>query len=100
MNISQWTGSQWTSLGAGAVVGLIAAVIFAVILRRLEKEKPQDALRALYKLVSLVFGGGVVDMVVFDFILRADAIVFYLAGLVSVFLPLGMSVWIDWTRRS
>jgi hypothetical protein len=90
---------QSASLTLGAVVGLIAAAIFAVILRRVEKSKPRDAIISLYNLIALTLGGGIADYAIFDRILLAGAIFFYVIGYGVAFLPFGLIIFIDWLRR-
>jgi|SRR5215471_10064496 len=98
MSFAHLTATQCASFGLGAVIGLIAATIFAVILRRIENKQPQDAIDGLYKLIYLVCGAGLADYVAFDFILNAGAIVFYLGGLSIVFLPCAGVVFVSWMR--
>ena len=89
----------FASLLIGSVIGLISAAIFAVILRRIETEKPSEAIRALIQLIGIVLGSGLGDFVVFDFILKSGgALQYYMIGLASLFLPLGILVFIDWKR--
>jgi len=83
----------------GAVVGLIAVTIFAVILRGIEKNSPSEAITALKWLIFTVLGGGASDYLVFDVMLKTGgAIVFYLAGLSMVFLSLGFLIFFDWWK--
>jgi len=90
---------QCASLTLGAVVGLLAAAIFAVILRRLEKSKPRDAIRSLYNLVTLSLGGGVIDYAIFDSVLQAGAIFYYVIGYGVAFLLFGSIIFLDWLRQ-
>ena len=90
---------QVASSGLGAVVGLLASAIFAVILRRLEASNAIEAIKALMNLVVLSLGGGIADYAIFDYILQAGAISFYIAGYATVFLFFGSIVFISWLRR-
>ncbi len=87
------------SLSLGAVMGLICVAIFAVILRRISQKNPSEALKALWKLSSFALGGWGADYVLFDRILSAGgAWQYYLLGFAIVFLPLGVWVFVDWSR--
>lgn len=90
---------QIASVALGAVVGLIAVAIFALILRRIEKSKPRDAIKSLYELIGLALGGGIVDYAIFDRILESGAIFYYVIGFAGTFLVLGLAIFIDWLRR-
>jgi hypothetical protein len=83
----------------GAVVGLVGVSIFAVILRRVEKSKPKNAINYLYGLIAFVLGAGMSDYLIFDLIFQSGAIVYYGLGLAVVFLTFGLWVFIDWMRR-
>ena len=84
----------------GAVIGLIAVSIFAVILKRYGKRNAAEAIEALKKLTYLVLGGGTGDFVVFDLMLKSGgAIVFYVLGFAATFLLFGVPVYLDWRRK-
>ena len=90
---------EFASIALGAVIGLIAVSYFAVILRRIEKNNPKQALKSFSLLITIVLGGGLTDFVIFDVIVNtSNAIWYYLVGLAMVFLPLGIMVFIDWRR--
>jgi hypothetical protein len=82
----------------GAVVGLLSVAIFAVILRRKEQNRPTEAIMLLTSLIGTVLGAGAADYIIFDILLQQNAIGFYLIGLATWFLPLGLWVFIDWMR--
>jgi len=83
----------------GAVIGLMAAAIFGVILRRLEKSEPKYAIRSLYNLTALSLGGGFSDYAIFDRILQAGTIFFYVIGYGVAFLLFGAVILFAWLRR-
>ena len=97
--ILQLTFVQIASMTVGAVVGLISVTIFAVILRRIERSQPSEAVKALRRLIYLVLGAGLIDYAAFDAILKANAIFFYLFGLGFTFIPLGLITFASWTLR-
>ncbi len=86
------------SLLIGVTVGIIAAAMFSVILRRIEHSSPTEAVKALRSLIYLLLGSGLGDLVIFDFILRQSAIEYYLLGLGAAFVPLSLTVYFDWRR--
>lgn len=77
----------------------IAASIFAVILRRIEKSHPRDAINSLYALIALALGVGVADYTIFDLILENGAIFYYLFGFAWTFIVLALPIFIDWIWR-
>jgi len=78
---------------------MIAVSIFAVIIRRIAQNQPKDALKAFRRLIYLVLGAGLADYVIFDAIMEANALFFYMDGLAIIFLPLAMVTFISWTIR-
>jgi hypothetical protein len=97
--ISHMDQAQVGSCAIGGVVGMIAVSMFAVIIQRIERVHPTNALKAFRRLIYLVLGAGLADYVVFDAILNKGAIFFYLDGLPMMFLPLSIVVFVLWTRR-
>lgn len=90
---------EFSSFALGAVVGLIAAAIFAVILRRHEQEPRERTISALWRLSALALGGGMGDYVIFDYLMKANgALVYYVSGFSIVFLVLGIAIYFDWRR--
>lgn len=83
----------------GAVVGLIAATIFGVVLSKFSEKDSKQAIQALYKLVGLSLGAGVADYLVFDYIFRAGALPYYLIGFAVMFLILGIITWVAWWKK-
>jgi len=81
---------QFASGAIGAVVGLISVSILAVILRCVARNQPLEAIKALVRLVGLVLGAGLADYAVFDFIMNAGTISFYMDGLAITFVPLAI----------
>lgn len=84
--------AQFASGAIGVVVGLISASILAVILRRVARDQPLEAIKALVRLVGLVLGAGLADYAVFDYILKAGTISFYMDGLATGFIPFAIVV--------
>ena len=81
------------------MVGLISVTLFALVLRRIEQKNPSEAVGVLKWLIGLVLGGGMADYVIFDFLLESEgALAFYLIGLATLFLPLGLLTFFDWRR--
>ena len=94
--IHAMTQVQIASTAIGAVIGLISVTMLAVILRRIERTQPLEAIKALRNLIAVALGAGLADYAVFDFILKAGALSFYLDGFAVIFLPLGIITVILW----
>lgn len=88
------------SLLIGAVVGLIAASMFTVILKRNAEQKSSEVQRGLRALITTVLGGGLADYVVFDLVLKSGSITYYMVGFAVVFLVLGGWSYVEWRRIS
>ena len=86
------------SLAIGAVVGLISATNFAIILRRMEQDDPDGARKALIQLLVTVLGSGLGDFIVFDIILGNGVVQYYMLGAAALFLPLAIWVFIRWMQ--
>jgi hypothetical protein len=97
--ISDASLAQWASLGLGAVVGLIAVSIFAVILIGLDQNNTRQTVKALKRLATWSAGGAISDTIFFDYILEQHAIVFYMTGYVLMFLVAGSPVFFSWVKR-
>jgi hypothetical protein len=98
--ISAMNQPQFASCAIGVVVGLISGSIFAVILRRVERKQPLEAIKALFRLAGFVLGAGFADYAIFDFILKADTIYFYMDGLAIAFIPFAIVTLVLWHVRS
>lgn len=83
----------------GAVIGVISAAIFAVIVKEIAAENPKQAIKALRRLAYFVLGGGLADYAIFDYVLKSDGTLqYYMIGLASAFLLLALLIIIDWKR--
>jgi len=82
----------------GAVVGLIAVAIFTAILKREERPYPKDTTKKLWALIGLVLGSPAADYAIFDFILQANGLFYYLGGFAVIFLPFGLYSFIVYLR--
>lgn len=83
----------------GGVIGLIAVAIFAVTLRRVAERNPSDAIKALQWLIGFVLGGGLVDYIVFDYIVKTSGtLTYYAIGLSLMFLVFGVPVFNQWRK--
>ena len=89
---------QAASLLVGVCVGIVSVFILAVTLRGIE-ESNQTAINNLYALIYLLLGSGVGDYVIFDLMLRSNAIDFYMIGVSGSFIVLAVPVFIDFRRK-
>jgi uncharacterized membrane protein len=83
---------QVASALIGVVVGFIGATIFGIILRRISESQPGEAIKQLYRLISLFVGVGFGDYVIFNYILSSGAIVYYMLGATVTFLSIAVPV--------
>jgi uncharacterized membrane protein len=99
--IQELSVAQCASMLTGAVIGLISGAIFSVILKRVAKDQPLEAVKKLRALMFWVLGGGIGDYVVFDAILQANAIYYYMVGVAVSFIPFAalillLSLFLNW----
>lgn len=83
----------------GFFVGVIAVTIFAVVLKRIEDNNPQGAIRTLTTLIGTSLGGGGSDFAVANVFLHQNGIPFYVMGFTALFLALGLPILFQWLRR-